>query len=105
MRQNKLFLFLLSVLFSVGAMAQTATSLPYSTGFEDATDNASWQFANATVNKWCIGAAANHGGSNALYISNDGGTTNKYTDNKKTPLLLIVLFILRRMITISRLIG
>lgn len=84
MRQNKLFLFLLSVLFSVGAMAQTATSLPYSTGFEDATDNTSWQFANATVNKWCIGAAANHGGSNALYISNDGGTTNKYTDNKKT---------------------
>ena len=84
MRQNKLFLFLLSVLFSVGAMAQTATSLPYSTGFEDATDNDSWQFANATVNKWCIGAAANHGGSNALYISNDGGTKNKYTDNKKT---------------------
>lgn len=84
MRQNKLFLFLLSVLFSVGAMAQTATSLPYSTGFEDATDNASWQFANATVNKWCIGVAANHGGSNALYISNDGGTTNKYTNNKRT---------------------
>lgn len=79
MRQNKLFLFLLSVLFSVGAMAQTATSLPYSTGFEDATDNASWQFANATVNKWCIGAAANHGGSNALYISNDGGTTYAYS--------------------------
>ena len=84
MRQNKLFLFLLSVLFSVGAMAQTATSLPYSTGFEDATDNASWRFANATVNQWCVGAAANHGGSNALYISNDGGTTNKYTDNKQT---------------------
>lgn len=84
MRQNKLFLFLLSVLFSVGAMAQTATLLPYSTGFEDATDNTSWQFANATVNQWCVGAAANHGGSNALYISNDGGTTNKYTDNKKT---------------------
>ena len=79
MRQNKLFLFLLSVLFSVGAMAQTATSLPYSTGFEDATDNASWQFANATVNQWCVGAAANHGGSNALYISNDGGTTYAYS--------------------------
>lgn len=79
MRQNKLFLFLLSVLFSVGAMAQTATSLPYSTGFEDASDNASWQFANATVNQWCIGAAANHGGSNALYISNDGGTTYTYS--------------------------
>lgn len=79
MRQNKLFLFLLSVLFSVGAMAQTATSLPYSTGFEDATDNTSWQFANATVNQWCIGAATNHGGSNALYISNDGGTSYTYS--------------------------
>lgn len=79
MRQNKLFLFLLSVLFSVGAMAQTATSLPYSTGFEDATDNASWQFANATTNQWVIGSAANHGGSNALYISNDGGTTYTYS--------------------------
>lgn len=84
MRQNKLFLFLLSVLFSVGAMAQTATSLPYSTGFEDATDNASWQFANATVNKWCIGAAANHGGSNALYISNDRGNTYAYNVSERT---------------------
>ena len=84
MRQNKLFLFLLSVLFSVGAMAQTATSLPYSTGFEDAIDNASWQFANATVNKWCIGAAANHGGSNALYISNDGGNTYAYNVSERT---------------------
>lgn len=84
MRQNKLFLFLLSVLFSVGAMAQTATSLPYSTGFEDATDNASWQFANATVNKWCIGAAANHGGSNALYISNDNGVSNAYNVSERT---------------------
>lgn len=84
MRQNKLFLFLLSVLFSVGAMAQTATSLPYFTGFEDATDNTSWQFANATVNKWCIGAAANHGGSNALYISNDGGNTYAYNVSERT---------------------
>ena len=84
MRQNKLFLFLLSVLFSVGAMAQTATSLPYSTGFEDATDNASWQFANATTNQWCIGAAANHGGSNALYISNDGGNTYAYNVSERT---------------------
>ncbi len=84
MRQNKLFLFLLSVLFSVGAMAQTATSLPYSSGFEDAIDNASWQFANATVNQWCVGAAANHGGSNALYISNDGGNTYAYNVSERT---------------------
>ena len=85
MRQNKLFLFLLSVCFSVGITAQTAaTSLPYSTGFEDATDNASWQFANATTNRWCIGSATNHGGSNALYISSDGGTSWKYDNSKKT---------------------
>ena len=81
MRQNKLFSVLLACMMSVGAMAQSATSLPYSTGFEDATDNALWQYANATTNQWCIGSAANNGGSNALYISNDGGTSNKYSNN------------------------
>ncbi|MCI5682071.1 MAG: fibronectin type III domain-containing protein, partial [Bacteroidales bacterium] len=81
MRQNKLFSFLLACLLSVGAIAQSSTTLPYSTGFEDATDNALWQYANATTNQWCIGSAANNGGSNALYISNDGGTSNKYTSN------------------------
>lgn len=84
MRQNKLFLFLLSVLFSVGAMAQTATSLPYSTGFEDATDNASWQFANATTNQWVIGAAAPKTGAKSLYISDDNGTSNSYNINQST---------------------
>lgn len=81
MRQNKLFSVLLACMMSVGAMAQSATSLPYSTGFEDATDNALWQYANATTNQWCIGSAANNGGSNALYISNDGGKSNNYTSN------------------------
>lgn len=83
MRQNRLFLFLLSVFFSVGMRAE-ATALPYSTGFEDAADNASWQFANATTNQWVIGSAANHGGATSLYISNDGGTSNKYATNTKT---------------------
>lgn len=81
MRQNKLFSVLLACFLSVGAIAQSSTTLPYSTGFEDATDNALWQYANATTNQWCIGSAANNGGSNALYISNDGGTSNKYTSN------------------------
>ena len=81
MRQNKLFSVLLACLLSVGAIAQSSTTLPYSTGFEDATDNALWQYANATTNQWCIGSAANNGGSNALYISNDGGTSNKYSNN------------------------
>lgn len=84
MRQNKLFSVLFACLLSVGAIAQSSTTLPYSTGFEDATDNALWQYANATTNQWCIGSAANNGGSNALYISNDGGTSNKYTNNKMT---------------------
>ena len=84
MRQNKLFSVLLACFLSVGAIAQSSTTLPYSTGFEDATDNALWQYANATTNQWCIGSAANNGGSNALYISNDGGTSNKYTNTKMT---------------------
>lgn len=39
-----------------------------------------WDLINGTqTNKWVRGSATNNGGSNALYISNDGGTTNAYS--------------------------
>lgn len=58
---------------------------PFFTGFEDATDNNAWDIYNGTLaNKWCIGSAAHHGGANALYISNDNGTTNAYTVTSTT---------------------
>jgi len=39
-----------------------------------------WELVNGTqTNKWCWGTAVNNGGTHALYISNDGGTTYTYT--------------------------
>ena len=52
------------------------TSFPYATGFESEQD-ANWNFVNGS-NGWFIGSAANNGGSNAMYISNDNGTSNAY---------------------------
>ena len=41
--------------------------------------NEGWQFANVTSgNSWVIGSAQAHGGTNSLYVSNDGGTTATY---------------------------
>ena len=44
-----------------------------------------WELINGTLtNNWSWGAAANNGGTNGLYISNDGGTTNAYTNGNAT---------------------
>ena len=61
---------------------RTPAALPYVYGFEDATENANWVFANGNyTNKWYIGPAANHGGANGLYISGDNGQTNTYAES------------------------
>ena len=84
MRRNKLFLLLSAGLLAFGMSAQT-TALPYSTGFEDATDNAQWQLSEGnTVNRWYIGSAAPKDGTNALYISNDNGEHNAYSNRDYT---------------------
>ena len=42
--------------------------------------NSSWLLVNGRAeNNWVKGTAVNHGGTHALYVSNDGGTTNAYT--------------------------
>lgn len=56
-------------------------SYPYSHGFEDADENAKWQFVQLDdlQNKWYIGNAIDANGSgNSLYISDDGGETAEY---------------------------
>ena len=53
-----------------------AAALPYDDDFEQGN---SWMLVNGTLtNAWCVGTAATESG-NALYISNDGGTTFEYT--------------------------
>ena len=48
----------------------------YSDDFEDACN---WMLINGgNTNAWTWGSATNNGGSKALYISNDGGSTNAY---------------------------
>ena len=58
-------------------------SLPYTTGFE-ASDDTDWQFITGNANPWTIGSATANGGTQSLYISNDGGTSNAYTVSTAT---------------------
>ena len=62
-------------------------TVPYSTGFET-TDDTDWEYYNGSTNKWHIGTAAAQSGARALYISNDGGSTNEY-DNGVTNYSLV----------------
>lgn len=69
--------------FTTTREAQTVDSEhPYSQDFETGND---WGFTNGDLtNKWCYGTATNNGGSKAMYVSNDSGTTNAYTLNSTT---------------------
>lgn len=55
--------------------------MPFSEDFE--TSAANWLLSNGT-NGWYIGPAESNGGSNGLYISNDGGLTNGYNNAAAT---------------------
>ena len=68
-----------AVVDNISIVKDVPATLPYTCDFEDEDENASWTFSNLR-NKWYIGTAANNGGSNGLYISNDSGTTNAYTN-------------------------
>ena len=48
--------------------------------FDDFETDQGWTLKNGDcTNKWVWGEATNNGGSKALYVSNNGGTTNEYT--------------------------
>lgn len=53
-------------------------TLPYFCDFESPISG--FDFVNsAATNQWYVGTATNNGGSHALYISNNNGTSNTYT--------------------------
>lgn len=65
-----------SVNFTTTPVATSADE-GYTDDFETANN---WTLVNGTLtNAWAWGEATNNGGSKALYISNDGGTTNAYS--------------------------
>ena len=53
-------------------------ALPFSTGFESG-DDVAWDLMGGH-NSWILGSAASNSGSNGLYVSNDNGTSNAYTN-------------------------
>lgn len=64
---------------------ENVVRLPYYCDFEDSVEVSYWKFVNGNnTNKWFIDTAANHGGSKALYVSNDNGATNAYTINSSS---------------------
>jgi len=73
--------------FSASAQGWYATA-PYSTSFEDATDNGAWILLNGSstdstsFNIWTLGQATNNttGGSSSLYISDSIGGDYFYND-------------------------
>ncbi len=60
-------------------------SVPYECNFDDIELNRSWVLNNGgCLNKWCIGEAAYEGESGkSLYISNDHGVSNVYTNTSQ----------------------
>ena len=80
MKRNHLLLTLLLALFMPwAAMAQTQNVL-FSDDFEGSS--CEWNLINGThTNQWAWGTATNNGGTHALYVSNDGGESNAYSNN------------------------
>ncbi len=73
-----------TVTVSFTTEASAVNYFPYVTGFEaDNGDDTGWGIRNgAAANRWVIDSAVNHtaGGSYALYISNDNGVSNSYSN-------------------------
>ncbi len=62
--------------------SQNPASFPYTQNWENETENAQWIISNGSqTNKWYIGTGANNteGGTQALYVSNNQGTSPNYT--------------------------
>ena len=55
-------------------------SYPYTCGFETEAEASQWQLVNSNNNAWVIGTATQHAGQRSLYISDDAGENNAYTN-------------------------
>ena len=62
------------------SIGEAVSEFPYSTGFETGDDIA-WSYVNDANNQWVVGSATARTGTNSLYISNNNGTANDYTNS------------------------
>ncbi len=84
-------LFLLTMLTALSwSVTNAQVSKTFACNFENATDTAAWTFINGSaINQWHIDTATNNGsGSHAMYISNDNGATNTYTNSQATSFVI-----------------
>lgn len=80
--KKSICLLLLSLLAALHTFSQTQ----YTCDFEDSTEVKQWILNPGNQgpkceNRWHIGQGSNNGGSQGLYISSDGGTTDRYSLN------------------------
>lgn len=81
-QDNTYSLFSNPISFSTTAVAE-AVGDAWSDDFEGTSCD--WELINGTLtNAWAWGTATSNGGTHALYVSNDGGTTNAYTTGSTT---------------------
>ena len=76
-------------------MSFTTTPVPVAAeGYTDDFETAcNWLLINGSqTNAWAWGTATNNGGSKALYVSNDVGTTNAYTTGSASMVYAIKFF-------------
>ena len=66
-----------------GATTAQATAVGDSWSDDFEGTECGWELINGTLTNanWAWGEAVNNGGTHAIYISNDGGTTNAYTNS------------------------
>lgn len=65
--------------FSFNTLQTPVSTFPWDEDFE--TGGADWTIVNGSeTNQWHVGTATNNGGSNGLYISEDGGTSHTYNN-------------------------
>ncbi|OIQ19382.1 MAG: hypothetical protein BM557_06665 [Flavobacterium sp. MedPE-SWcel] len=69
--------------FWTGPVSFTTPQIPADLDFEeDFEGTISWTFNNGDeTNQWVVGEAVANSPTHSLYITNDGGTTNAYTNN------------------------
>jgi hypothetical protein len=76
--------------FTTTAIAQEVGN-SWSDDFEGSA--CSWELFNGSLeNAWTWGTAVSNGGTHALYLSNDGGSTHAYSINSKTKVFAAKLF-------------
>jgi gliding motility-associated-like protein len=67
----------------IGPMTFSTTQIPAILNFSEDFESSgtSWTLNNATqTNKWAVGTATSNGGAQALYISNNNGAANAFTN-------------------------